>query len=96
MTDDEKQQLAKLVMDSQAMTLSAVSQAMAIVVARLAWHVGSHEKLRADLRTFLLDFTSDDPDDATGVRMHSMVDAVLRNILQRLSEIPDLENPPSD
>ena len=93
MTDDEKQQIVKLVMDSQAMTLSAVSQAMAIVAARLAWHVGSHEKLRADLRTFLRDFTPDDPDDATGVRMHSMVDAVLRNILQRLSEIPDLENP---
>ncbi len=44
MTDDEKQQIAQLVMDAQGLTVSAVSQAMAIVVARLAWHVHSHEK----------------------------------------------------
>ena len=96
MTDEEKQQIVQLVMDAQGVTVSAVSQAMAIVVARLAWHVHSHEKLRADLKEFLRDFAADKPGDTTSELMHSMIEAMLRKILLRLSEIPDLENPPSD
>lgn len=96
MTEDEKRDIEKFVGDTQAMTVSAVAQAMAIVLARLAWHLGSHEKLRADLRTFLRDFAPDRPEDATSVRMHAMMDAILRQSLLRLSEIPDLENPPPD
>ncbi len=96
MTDDEKQQIAQLVMDAQGLTISAVSQAMAVVVARLAWHVHAHEKLRADLKEFLRDFAPDKPGDPGNELMHSMIEAVLRKILLRLSEIPDLENPPNE
>lgn len=96
MTDDDKKQIAQLVMDAQGLTVSAVSQAMAIVVARLAWHVHSHEKLRADLKDFLRDFAPDKPVDAGSELMHSMIEAILRKTLLRLSEIPDLENPPND
>jgi len=96
MTDDDKKQIAQLVMDAQGLTVSAVSQALAIVVARLAWHVHAHEKLRADLKDFLRDFAPHKPADAGSELMHSMIEAMLRTILLRLSEIPDLENPPSD
>ena len=96
MTEEEKKQIAQLVLDAQALTVSAVSQAMAIVVARLAWHVHSHEKLRADLKDFLRDFAPDKPDDPGNELMHSMIESILRNTLLRLSEIPDLENPPGD
>ena len=96
MTEEEKKQIAQLVLDAQALTVSAVSQAMAIVVARLAWHVHSHEKLRADLKDFLRDFAPDKPGDPGNELMHSMIESILRNTLLRLSEIPDLENPPGD
>lgn len=96
MTDEEKREISQFVTDAQALTLSALSQSLAVVVARLAWHVHAHEKLRADLRDFLRDFKPDRPDDQTSVMMHSMMTAVMRQMLLRLSEIPDLENPPND
>ena len=96
MTEEEKQQIAQLVMDAQGLTISAVSQAMAIVVARLAWHVHSHEKLRADLKEFLRDFAPDKPGASRNELRHSMIEAMLRKMLLRLSEIADLENPPND
>lgn len=93
MTEEEKRDIEKFVGDTQAMTVSAVGQATSIVLARLAWHLGAHEQLRADLRNFLRDFAPDRPGDAASVRMHSMIDAILRQSLLRLSEIPDLEDP---
>lgn len=96
MTDEEKREISQFVTDAQALTLNAVSQALAVVTARLAWHVDAHEKLRADLRDFLRDFKPDVPGDKLSEAMHSMIDTVLRQHLLRLSEIPDLENPPDD
>jgi hypothetical protein len=96
MTDEEKREISQFVTDAQALTLNAVSQSLAVVVARLAWHVDAHEKLRTDLREFLRDFKPDKPEDQTSVMMHSMMSVVLRQMLLRLSEIPDLENPQND
>lgn len=96
MTPDERQEITQFVARAQEQTLGAVAQAMAVVVARLAWHVNQHEALRADLREFVRDFRPDPAGGAEGERMHSMIDATLRTLLTRLSEIPDLENPPPD
>lgn len=96
MTDDDKQRIEQFVDDAQRMTLSALAQANALALARLAWHTGAHEKLRADLRAFLRDFAPDRPDDPVSTRLHAMIDAALRQMLLRLAEIPDLENPSAD
>lgn len=93
MTEDDKHAIETFVSEAQRMTLAALAQANAIAFARLAWHGGHHEKLRADLRRFLSEFKPDHPDDPVSMRMHAMIEAALRQMLLRLSEIPDLENP---
>lgn len=93
MTEDDKHAIETFVGDAQQMTLAALAQANAIAIARLAWHAGHHEKLRADLRAFLAGFKPDRPDDPAALRLHAMIEAAMRQMLLRLSEIPDLENP---
>lgn len=96
MTPEEKREIGQYVMDMQSRTLSAVTQAVSIAMARLAWRSGQHEGLRGDLRDFLREFKPDKPDDPENRLMHQMIEHVLRGVLLRLSEIPDLENPPED
>ncbi|MBL8383815.1 MAG: hypothetical protein JNM90_12100 [Burkholderiales bacterium] len=96
MTPEEREEITQLVKGAQEQVLAAVAQANAVVVARLAWHTRQHESLRADLRAFVRDFRPDPAAGAAGARLHSMIDATLRTLLLRLSEIPDLENPADD